>query len=305
MAFDPSRQLRSSEFSHLHVYALHRLANHVEDPPRPKVKTFLKQILEFRGMATPRHCKPLVIPLLAYSGFKQAVKACLLEQISNFKKYLVPFHLPSIQVVAGGSDSTKDVLFNHFYVQKSWSWTAPPKCPCGSLQTHHPNLLLAHGHIASPARLISISRRSREILRFSAASGISPSFQDYRATTSRIVQQWMNTNGLNCYNSEEWDLGSYMLSLLGSLSSSTSSRICGTRSRSCCQRDVHRLPIYVLESCTSHLWRSTSLSFGHHVTCADSAISPTTIKTRMAETILVGTLIIIIIVIASYCLHST
>ena len=37
LAFDASRQLRSSEFSHFHVYALRRMANHLEDPPRSRV----------------------------------------------------------------------------------------------------------------------------------------------------------------------------------------------------------------------------------------------------------------------------
>ena len=70
LAFDASRQLRSSEFSHFHVYALRRMANHLEDPPRSRVYALLKQILQFRGMAFPRHNKPLVIPVLAHSGFK-------------------------------------------------------------------------------------------------------------------------------------------------------------------------------------------------------------------------------------------
>ena len=67
-------QLRSSEFSHFHVYALHRMANRLEDPPRSRDKAQLEQILQFRGMALPRQCKPLVILLLAHSGLKQAVK---------------------------------------------------------------------------------------------------------------------------------------------------------------------------------------------------------------------------------------
>ena len=94
LAFDASRRLRSSEFSHLHAYALHRLANHLEDPTRSRVKSLLKQIFRFRGMAFPRQCKPLVIPLLAHSGFKQAVTGFLREQIKNFRDHLVPFHYP-------------------------------------------------------------------------------------------------------------------------------------------------------------------------------------------------------------------
>ena len=74
-------------------------------------------------MAFPRRCKPLVIPLLAHSGFKQAVKGFLREQIKNLREHLVPFHLPSIQVVAGKTESITDVLYNHLYMQQSWSRT--------------------------------------------------------------------------------------------------------------------------------------------------------------------------------------
>ena len=177
LAFDASRRLRSSEFSHSHVYALHRLANHFEDPPRSRVKSLLKQIFRFRGMAFPRQCKPLVIPLLAHSGFKQAVNGFLRGQIKNFRDHLVPFHLPSVQVVVGETESIKDVLYNHFYMQRSWSWTTPPQCTCGALLAKHSDLHVIQGHIASPARLLNVSRRLREILGFSAATEVSPSFR--------------------------------------------------------------------------------------------------------------------------------
>ena len=34
LAFDAPRRLRSSEFNHLHLLALFRLAKHLDDPPR-------------------------------------------------------------------------------------------------------------------------------------------------------------------------------------------------------------------------------------------------------------------------------
>ena len=94
LAFDASRRLRSSEFSHLHVYALHRLANHLEDPPRSRVKSLLKQIFRFRGMAFPRQCKPLVIPLLAHTGFKQAEKGFYGNKLRTFETIWFLFIYP-------------------------------------------------------------------------------------------------------------------------------------------------------------------------------------------------------------------
>ena len=118
---------------------------------------------------------------------------------------MVPFHLPSTQVVAGKTESVKDVLGNHLRMQKSGSWTTSPKSPCDQLCAGHPDLLVAHGHVASSACLLNVSGRLREILRFSAATEVSPPLQYYKSTTSHIVQQWMRRNGLNSFDADEWD----------------------------------------------------------------------------------------------------
>ena len=136
------------------------------------IEALLKPVLQFRGMAFPRQCKPLVIPLLAHPGFKQAVIGFLREQIKNCRDHLAPFHLPSTQVVAGKTESIKDVLYNRLYMPRSRSWTAPPQCTCGALLAKHSDLQVVQGHVASPARLLNISRRLRNILRlFSGVSG--------------------------------------------------------------------------------------------------------------------------------------
>ena len=203
LAFDASRRLRSSEFSHLHVFAYHRLANHLEDPPRTRVKALLKQVLQFRGLALPCQRKPLGIQMLVHTGFKTAVKTFLRQQMVGSKSFLVPFHLPSTQVVAAKAMSIKDILYNHLKLQKSWSWTIPPMCPCSNFCAQHPELQKAHGHIASPARLLNISTRLREVLRHSASTEVSPSFRQYLDNTSTKIQQWMH-NGLNNFKVEDW-----------------------------------------------------------------------------------------------------
>ena len=204
LAFDASRRLRSSEFSHLHVFAFHRLANHLEDPPRTRVKALLRQVLQFRGLALPRQCKPLVIQMLAHNGFKSAVKTFIRQQMMGFKTFLVPFHLPSTQVVAGNGESIKDILYNHLRLQKSWTWTTPPRCSCSNFCVQHPQLQKTHGHIASPASLLNISTRLREVLRYSASTEVSPSFRQYLNSTSTKIQQWMYNNGFNNFKVEDW-----------------------------------------------------------------------------------------------------
>ena len=163
----------------------------------------------------------MVIPLLAHSGFTQAVNGLLRGQINNFKDHLVPFHLPSTQVVAGKTESVKDVLDNHLHMQKSWSWTTFPTCSCGQLCADHPDLLVAHGHVASPARLLKVSRRFRQILRFSAATlrhhysftnQLPPILYNNgsEGTLSTTLMQMSGTSLLHCN-------GSYMFNQLGQL----------------------------------------------------------------------------------------
>ena len=205
LAFEASKRLRSSEYSHLHIFALHRLANHLEDPPRTRVVSLIKKVIEFRGLATPKQQRPLVIPMLAHSSYKQAVEAFIRNQIHAHKELLVPFHLPSVQVVAGKLPSMKDLLYKPLQVQTTWSWTTPPRCLCGALHLRrHPDVLLAQDHVASPLKKLNVSRRLRHILSFSANSQVSPSFEDYKVNTSVKVQQWMHQNGINCYNPTDW-----------------------------------------------------------------------------------------------------
>ena len=268
LAFDASRRLRSSEFSHLHVFAYHRLANHPEDPPRTREKALLRQVLQFRGLAFPRQCKPLVIQMLAHTGFKTAVKTFLRQQMVGSKAFLVPFHLPSSQVVAVKAESIKDILYNHLRLQKSWPWTIPPMCPCSNFCVQQPELHKTHGHIASPASLLNISTRLREVLRHSASTEVSPSFRQYLDSTSIKIQQWMHNNGLNNFKVEDWQ------QFLGEqwLSSFFAARLSCSWSRSCYQSDLYLLPVHVLASTSYHIWRSTSLSVYFFITVTDAAI---------------------------------
>ena len=204
LAFEASRRLRSSEFSPMHVFALHRLSNHLDDPPRTKVKSSLVQVLKFRQLAVPKLRKPLVIPFLAHLSFKQSVRAFLRHHVLSSKEFLIPFHLPSVQVVAGKQQSMKDLFYNHLREQQSWSWSTPPSCSCTKFLLQHPELQRTRGHIASPLKALNISKRLRHILSFSAETPVAPSLQDYIACTSIKVQHWMHQNGINCYDPQTW-----------------------------------------------------------------------------------------------------
>ena len=64
-AFNTERRLRSSEFHAAHLYALYRMCNLLDDPPRTAVKATLHSCLTFRNLAVPKFGKPLTIPMLA------------------------------------------------------------------------------------------------------------------------------------------------------------------------------------------------------------------------------------------------
>ena len=67
-------------------------------------------------------------------------------------------------------------------MQKSWSWTTPPQSPYKRFVQEHPNFRAVHGHVASPAYLLNVSRRLREILTYSVFTEVSliaiPSFDN-------------------------------------------------------------------------------------------------------------------------------
>ena len=60
---------------------------------------------------------------------------------------------------------------------------------------------------------------------------------------------------------------------------------------------------YVLESCSSHLWRSTGIQSNYYVSYAVSTVLITTVNTRLVEALFVG--LLFIEVLSSSCLHFT
>ena len=72
-AFQTEKRLRSAEFHNHQVYALYRLCNLLDDPPRQLFDQYY-HAFTFRQCAIPRGLKPLVLPLLAHESFHSAVE---------------------------------------------------------------------------------------------------------------------------------------------------------------------------------------------------------------------------------------
>ena len=203
-AFNTERRLRSSEFHAAHLYALYRMCNLLDDPPRTAVKAALRSCLTFRNLAVPKFGKPLTIPMLANTDFSKSVRRWIQSLIHQYKDYLIPFHLPSKTVIAGTFPSFRSVLYNNIILQQQWDWDHPPVCHCEQWKQQHPQLRVVDGHVASPAHLLAVSRRIQNILQHSADSQVYPKRQFYIDHTWKAVQQWLRHYGLFDVTKDNW-----------------------------------------------------------------------------------------------------
>ena len=76
-SFNLQRRLRSCSYSLPHIYALLRLSNNLEEPPKSSVQSILSCILAFKGGLAPPRARPIKIPFLSHSDFRNATKKWL------------------------------------------------------------------------------------------------------------------------------------------------------------------------------------------------------------------------------------
>ena len=90
-SFNLQRMLRSSAFSLHHIYAVHRLSNNLDEPPRSMVQDLLQKILVFEGGVKPLKSRPLQIPLLSHQGFRGTIQTWLRQAVISRKDFLFRF----------------------------------------------------------------------------------------------------------------------------------------------------------------------------------------------------------------------
>eukprot|EP00439_Symbiodinium_sp_Y106_P033644 s1307_g4.t1 len=122
------KSLRSAQYSTDQIFALCRLANNLEDPPRSKVRSLLKKAIQFKGAMLPCRAKALLIPVLARSSFSTQVRSWLKNIVIERKDFLTPFHLPVCSVIPGRFPTIENKLYSHFGWMKKFSWDHPPQC---------------------------------------------------------------------------------------------------------------------------------------------------------------------------------
>ena len=80
-SFNMQRSLRSCSYSVPHIYALLRLSNNLEEPPKSLVQSILSRILAFKGGLAPPKARPIKIPLLSHNDFRNATKKWLTSKV--------------------------------------------------------------------------------------------------------------------------------------------------------------------------------------------------------------------------------
>ena len=99
LSFDTGRRLRTGEFHDWEIYALYRLANHLEQPKRGQARKLLASAMQFRNLTVPKGNKPVSIQFLAHDSFSKAVEKFLREHVIQFKELAVPLHLPTAKKI--------------------------------------------------------------------------------------------------------------------------------------------------------------------------------------------------------------
>ena len=80
-SYDAGKRIRSGQFHTLEVYSLYRLATHMEEPGRSRVKSLIGKALLFRNATVPKNSLPLHIPFLAHDNFRTNLETWIRQLI--------------------------------------------------------------------------------------------------------------------------------------------------------------------------------------------------------------------------------
>ena len=204
------RRLRSCSYSLPHIYALLRLSNSLEEPPKSSVQSILSRILVFKGGLAPPKARPIKIPFLFHNDFRNATKKWLTSKVIPAKDYLIPFHLPPCHVVSAARSSFGTMLTNHHAMMAQFSWDNPPQCRCSSFRKKHPHIGgVEHPddgqwHVASPLDALNVSKRLRFLLGTSAKTQVYPALSSFVNDTCAEIQRWAQRHFVPNVTFQDW-----------------------------------------------------------------------------------------------------
>jgi len=207
-SFDMQRHIRSSSTHSNHLFALYKLANQMDDPPRTRVRSLIKSAIQFRQLPLPPTPRPLILPLLCHTTFATQTRIWLRQLARQQKPWLPPFHVPKCNITAGKHTTLKQALFSHFSWMRQFQWHIPPACLCHQITTQHPQLLTTtldnSPHIASPAGHLTIPFRLQQFLSTHAGTQVYPTRQHYIQCTWPTLQRWLQHHNLFNITYEHW-----------------------------------------------------------------------------------------------------
>ena len=199
--FETSKRLRSGATTNWDVYALWRLAQHVEQPERSRCLSELRNILHFRNCSTPKGNKPLTLPFLSHPTFPTQVKHWLRKHIVAHKDLAIPLHLATHRPREQAHLSLNSILHNF----RQWDNILPadlPPCNCTNFLHQHPHAEHQSGHIATTLDTLTLPSHLQHYRHCNGLSTAFPTWARYKQQITHTFFQWLKHHGMPVQNTD-------------------------------------------------------------------------------------------------------
>ena len=190
--YEASKQLRSGQFDNDTVTLMYRLANHMEQPWKSKVKQRLRRILMFRNASVPRTNKAIKVLFMAHQQYKKNVQKFITDLRRKHRHVLVPFHLPTNTVLEQAPNTLDKVLWNHKkkVTDCGRSWR-PQQCSCQDFLRKHPNAQQHEGHVVTGIETLSMPKSCSVLKNIGASNAFFTTKSDIFRQTRQALQAWL------------------------------------------------------------------------------------------------------------------
>ena len=199
--FETSKHLRSGATTNWDVYALWRLAQHVEQPERSRCLSELRSILHFRNCTIPKGNKPLTLPFLSHPTFSTQVKHWLRKHIVGHKNLAIPLHLATHRPREQGHLSLNSILHN-FRQWDNISLQDLPPCNCANFLLQHPHAEHQSGHIATTLDTLTLPSHLQHYRHCNGLSTAFPTWERYKQQITNTFFQWLKHHGMPVQNTD-------------------------------------------------------------------------------------------------------
>ena len=199
--FETSKHLRSGATTNWDVYALWRLAQHVEQPERSRCLSELRSILHFRNCTIPKGNKPLTLPFLSHPTFPTQVKHWLRKHIVGHKNLAIPLHLATHRPREQAYLTLNSILHNF----RQWDNTPLqdlPPCQCANFLLQHPHSVHHSGHIATTLDTLSLPPHLQHYKHCNGLSTAFPTWERYKQQITTTFFQWLKHHGMPVQNTD-------------------------------------------------------------------------------------------------------